>query len=839
MMPTLRGTPSAGLSAHRRRAGILLLAGLLGLSWGCGAGRTYQLGKQAAHAGNWDLAVTYYSKAVQESPDRAEYRIALEGATLAASRDHLTKARTLEEQDQLDFALREYRKVVEYDPANQEARAKIQRLEQTIRDRIEASRPRPPIEQLKESARRATVEPTLNPASREPLVLKFANQPMRDILNFIGSATGINVTYDSAYQDKQYTVDLSGVTLEQALQQILTANGLFFKVMNERTIIVVPDTQPKRLAYEEQAIRTFYLSHADPAEMVVLLNTVVRPTTPVQPVFGANKANNTVTVRGTIPMLQIVERVIEANDRPRAEIVIDMEILEVDRSRAKQYGIDLSEYALGLAFSPETRPGGGTSGGGSSGSTGTGSSTTGNLFNLNTISAGISAADFYMAVPSAVLRFLESDSETKIVAKPQLRGSEGEKLTLNLGTEVPVPSTTFTPIVGGGTAYNPLTSFQYKTVGVVVEIEPRVTYEGEISMKLSVEVSAQAADKNIAGQNLPSFATRKATTRLRLRDGESNMLAGLIQENERKALKGVIGTIHVPVLRDLFASNDKLIEQTDIVMLLTPHIVRTHQLTQRDLGPIYIGTQQNLGVTGPPPVVGSLPAEAAQATAAPETAAATPTRALTTPPAPGTAVPGPAGSPVVPVVPPGSSPIPGTVGVPPAAAAPAAATAAPAATPAAPAPEPAARPEPPPPPATAAPAVASIATPSNELMMAGGPFTMPISIAGVSRLSTATISLTYNPRTLRVRLVQEGSFMRQGGVTVTFAQQVDANAGRVDITISRSGDTVGASGAGMLAAVVFDAVATGSSPLTLSGVATGPGGTAVPLLFQSASVTVR
>jgi hypothetical protein len=135
--------------------------------------------------------------------------------------------------------------------------------------------------------------------------------------------------------------------------------------------------------------------------------------------------------------------------------------------------------------------------------------------------------------------------------------------------------------------------------------------------------------------------------------------------------------------------------------------------------------------------------------------------------------------------------------------------------------------------------VASIATPSNELMMAGGPFTMPISIAGVSRLSTATISLTYNPRTLRVRLVQEGSFMRQGGVTVTFAQQVDANAGRVDITISRSGDTVGASGAGMLAAVVFDAVATGSSPLTLSGVATGPGGTAVPLLFQSASVTVR
>lgn len=809
--------------ARWRLAGLVMVVAVVGLSWGCATSRAFQHGNRAARTGDWDLAVTYYSRAVQGAPHRADYKIALERAMLAASRDHLGKAHALEQADQLDFALREYRKVVEYDGANQEARAKVQRLEQTIRDRIEASRPRPAIEQLREQARKAAAEPTLNPASRDPLVVKFVNQPLRDILNFVGVATGINVAYDSAFQDRPYTVDVSGVTLEQALHQILTANGLFFKVLNERTIMVIPDTQPKRAAYEEQAIRTFYLSHADPTEMVTLLNSVVRTASPIQPVFSANKANNTVTARGTVAMLQIAERVIEANDRPRAEIVVDLEILEVNRTRAKQYGIDLSEFALGMIFSPEARPAAG----------GSGSSPSSSLFNVNTVSAGISAADFYMSVPSAILRFLESDSETKVVAKPQLRGSEGEKLTLNLGTEVPVPSTTFTPIVGGGTAFNPLTSFQYKTVGVVVEIEPRVTYEGDIIMKLSVEVSAQAGDRNIAGQNLPAFGSRKATARLRLRDGESNLLAGLLQETERKSLKGLPGVVHVPILSQLFSSNDRTIEQTDIVMLLTPHIVRTHQLTQRDLSPIYIGTQQNLGVTGPPPLIGQ-PGGEAEAAPPP----ATPAPGLgPVPPAPGTPVPGPPGSPTIAVVPPGSSPIPGTVGVP---------AVAPVPPPPAPRPEAAAPPvappvaepvaEPGPPPAGA---VVSAATPGSDLMVAGGPYVVPIAISGASRLSTITVSLTFNPRVLRVRQVQEGSFMRQGGVTVAFAQQTDSDSGRVDVTITRTGDVIGATGAGMLAAVVFDAVSAGTSPLTMSGVATGPQGAAVPLSFLPATMTAR
>jgi general secretion pathway protein D len=349
---------------------LALASAAMVFSLGCTSGRVFQQGNAAARTGDWDLAVSYYKKAAEKSPSRQDYRINLERAMLAASRGHLAKAHSYEEQDQLDFALRSYRKVIEFDGANQEARANIQRLEQTIRDRIEASRPRPAIEQLREKARQVGPEPTLNPASREPLTLTFKNAQLKDILNFVGASTGINVTYDKDFADKAYSVDLAGVTLEQALQQILTANVLFFKVLNERSIIVVPDTTPKRTAYEEQAIQTFFLSHADPTEMLALLNVVLRPQQAVQSVFAANKGNNTITVRGTVPMLQIVERVIQSNDRPRAEIVVDVEILEVNRARAKQYGLELSEYSMGLVFSPESKPGGSTSGTGGTASSG-------------------------------------------------------------------------------------------------------------------------------------------------------------------------------------------------------------------------------------------------------------------------------------------------------------------------------------------------------------------------------------------------------------------------------------------------------------------------------------
>ena len=479
----------------------------------------------------------------------------------------------------------------------------------------------------------------------------------------------------------------------------------------------------------------------------------------------------------------IIERMVAANDKPRAEIVIDVEILEVNRERVKQFGLNLGEYALGGIFSPELAP--------PNESTSPSGVSSPPPFNLNTISRGVSAADFYLAVPAAVVQFLESNSETKLIAKPQLRGQEGQTMTLELGDDIPVPTTTFQAFATGGTAASPLTSFSYRTIGVNIEMTPRVTYEGEIVLELRVENSTLGADRDLGGGVLaPQFGLRRVTTTLRLRDGESNLLAGLLQEQDRRLLRGFPGTLRLPVLRHLFSSTSDTIVQTDIIMLLTPHIVRTHELTQADLSPIHIGTQRNVGLSGPPPLIAPPPeaAEPAPPPASPPAAAA---------PLPDTLAPtAPPATAPVPAAPPLTVPVPGTAEI-------------------------------------------IVTVPGLEFQVEGGPYTVPISINAASQVSTMTITLTYNPTVLRVRAVEEGSFLRQGSLEVAFTQQVDPVAGRIDIGLRRIGDSTGASGSGLLAAILFEAVAPGSVTLTAYSVAMTPAGLFVPTQSSPVTVTVR
>ena len=802
---------------------------------GCGASRSYRRGQQAANAQQFDEAVEYYRQALQGAPDKPEYKIALERAMQTAATFHVARGRAFEAEGRGDEALREYRKAMEYDPSNRSVAARAGELDRELRDRLEASRPRPAIEAMREQARRNSQEPVLNPTSKEPLNLRFSNTSLRDLLNFIGSSTGINVTYDRDFQDRSVTVQLEGVTLNEALQQVMLSNQIFYKVLNERTIIIATDNTAKRQQYEEQVIKTFFISHADAVELAQLVNTVIlAPQMAIQPRIAPNKTANTLTVRAAAPVMEIIEQVIKINDKPRAEVIVDVQILEVSRERAKRFGLNLTDYALGGIFSPEQAPGGSstsTGTGGTATTTTSGSATAPSnvgsppVFNANTISTGISAADFYLAVPAAIVRFLESDSQTKTVAKPQLRGTEGQKVTLNLGEEVPVPSTTFTPLAQGGANANPLTSFTYRPIGVIVEMTPRVTYEGDIVMDLTLENSARGQDSNIAGQALPAFASRKVTTRLRLRDGESNLLAGLLREDERRSLRGFPGIMRLPLLQQLFADNDSNIRQTDIVMLLTPRIVRSHQLTATDLSPIYIGTQANMAVGGPPPVFGGTGA-AAQPQGAPSAAPA----GQQVPPG-SSATPGFTATPGAPTTPPGQQLPAGTANTPGFTAVP-------------PPPQQAGG-QPAPvnpfaPPAAQTPATVLVSPPGTEFRTGGGPYLVPISISNASRLSTVSISLSYNPAVLRVRTVQEGNLMRQGGAQAAFTQKIDAAAGRVDIAVVRPGDVLGASGTGVVGAVLFEAIGAGQSPLSLSGVGTlAAGGGAAPFQFQPVTVTVK
>ena len=785
----------------------------------CGGSRAFGRGDAAARAGDWDAAVELYRQAVQEEPRRVDYQIALERAMLNASARHLDQARLLEARGQIEDALREYRRASEYDPTNRQIAGKASEMERRLRDMAEAARPTPTIQQLQQAARQ-NPEPLLNPASREPLDVVFNNASLRDILNSMGMSAGINVTFERDYADRSYTVQMRGVTFEQALNQILAGNLMFYKVINERTIMVIPDNAQKRALYEEQVIRTFFISHADATEVAQILNGIIRiPALAVAPQIVANKTNNTITVRAGATIVQIIERVVQQNDNPKAEIVVDVQIMEVNRDRAKQFGIDLSQFAIGGAFSPETDP---------RGDDGTLSPAP---FNLNTVTRGISTADFYLSVPSAVIDFLESDSETRLIAKPQLRGAEGQQITLNLGDQIPVPATVFTPIGQGGANFNPLTSFNYKDVGVNVQMTPRVTFEGDIILDLTVENSTLGGNISIAGQELPSFGSRRVQTRLRLRDGESNLLAGLLREEDRRSISGVPGLIRIPILRNLFASNVNRIAQTDIVMLLTPRIVRTQELTLQDVSPIFIGSQQSLGLGGPPPLIAGV-VDDTPTVAAPVTP-------VLVPPAATSGVPGAAG---VVVVPPGSSQVPGTTTLPAAPAQPLAPVPQPGdLAPAGGTPQGAAGGTPP----VAATGVATggqiiLSPPGPEFRVGAGPYTVPVSIAGASQLSSVTLTITFNPTALRVRTVQEGSFLRTGGVQAAFTQQVDAASGRVDMAIVRTGDQTGVAGTGLLAAIVFDAVGGGAANLTVTGAAAGPRGTPVSLQFgQVPAVTVR
>ncbi|HYM23907.1 MAG TPA: secretin N-terminal domain-containing protein [Vicinamibacterales bacterium] len=832
---------------------------IVALGAACAAGKAFVRGNAATRAGNMDEAVAEYRRAVQDDPDNANYKIALQRAMLAASRMHLDKAREFENQQQLEAALGEYRQAVENDPSNRMAQAKVAELDKTIRDRIEASRPKPAIQQMRENVRRA--EPALLNLTQVLGPIKFQNAPFKEVLTFIANAAGINIMYDRDVTDRPTTVQLDGATLEQALNQIMTMNQLSYKVVSDKTIFVFNDNAQNHGKYDEQVVQTFYLSHADATEVSQILSTIIRlPGIAVQPGIVPNRTTNTITVRATAPVVSIIEKIINQNDKPRAEIVIDVEILEVERTRAKQYGLNLSDYALGLVFSPEVSPSATTTPTPATTTpttpgtvtapvtTGTTSTNTGRstgptqvvpppAFNLNTISRGVTTSDFYLAVPTAIVRFLESDNHTKVLAKPQLRGAEGAKLELKLGSSVPIISTSYTPIATGGAGVNPLSSYQYRDVGVNITMTPTVTLEGDIRMDLTLDDSQLGADKSIAGTTVPTFVQRTLTTRLRLRDGESTMLAGLLQDSEQKSVQGFSGLINIPIFKDLLSGNNINTDQLDIIMLLTPHIVRTHEITESDLKPIYIGSQQNLGVNGPSQLVLAQPEPQPPATP----------QAPLPPGAGQPLLPGPGGTTVTP--PPGSSPVPGTVLVPtqPTQTAPATPPPPEVTQPQPPAPAPAAQPAAPvgtpaTPPAvpTSSPGVGSasvLISPPPTMRVGGGPYTVPLSITDAVRLSTVTLTVIYDPTKLRVRTVQNGSFMGSGGANVSFAQQVNGN--RVDITISRGADATGATGTGLLAAVLFDAIGPGAATLTVSGTATGPGGTAMGLRFTPVTVSVQ
>jgi general secretion pathway protein D len=554
-----------------KRGSGFVLAVLLLAATGCATSSAFRAGERAERLQDWDLAVLEYQRALKEKPQDVQVKRALERARLRASVDHANMARRLAGRGLYNEALEEYRAALELNPG-------APSLVEEVRD-LEARRQKTAtsLQQAKANARERTLAGLdLDPDARQPIGLVFRGASLREAYLALGRAVGVNVTFDPSFQDTTVSLDLRDVGFEQALSALAAAGRTFHRVVDAKVLNVIPDTPAKRRDFEQQVVKTLFLSNADLKETIDLLR-VVLSTRRVAPVPGANA----LTINDTPDKVAAAERIVEIVDKRRAEVVVEVQILEVSRNQLKEYGIYLTSgldaqgiegIASGVFPNPDIT------------SLEDGPYDRGNLV-VNSL-------------PGAVLRLLQTDNSTRILANPQLRVSEGQTAQARFGDQVPVPVTTFTAIATGGIAQQPITSFEYKNVGVNIDITPRVHHDGEVTLQLKLDVSSVGP----AGfQGLPTFNSRTVNSTIRLRDGESNLLAGLILDNERRGLTGLPGIADIPILGRLFARNEDEAQQTDIVMTLTPHVVRRTEIDENDLRSFLVGGEVSPFVFDVPP----------------------------------------------------------------------------------------------------------------------------------------------------------------------------------------------------------------------------------------------
>jgi general secretion pathway protein D len=552
---------------------VLVLPALL-LTACSPAAKTFKQAEREAAQHNWDQAVLLYSKAAALKPNNMQYSIALSRARFRASQAHFELAKKYQAQGNLDLAISELQATVLLDASNQFAADQLKAAVAQWRESKLDEDERTELERLKEEMKIiGTAPPKLDPKSNIPIVLKFEDQEIGKIYDALSRVTGLNFFYDDKLDlTKKVSVDVAKVSFEKAMDILMLQNKHFYKVIDQNSILIAEDTRQKRQEYEDEVIQTFFLSNADVKDVQTILRTLLDARKVAQ-----NTQLNAITIRDSPEKVAIARRIIEANDKAKAELIIDVELLQINRSTLRNLGIDLTTKSLGISFN-------GSDAG----------------LPLNSLNLLKDTGSWTLSpIPGFVFNFLKSDSDSKAIAKPQMRVSEGEKANLHIGDRIPIPTTTFNTGSTVGTNVVPITSFTYQEVGIIIEIEPRVHHNREVTLNLVVEISDVTGEVNAGGGvSQPIIGSREIVTVIRLKDGETNMLAGLLSEGERTSLSGVAGLSSIPVLKRIFGSTEKEVRQTDIVLTLTPHIIRIPDIGERDLEAMWIGREGNLKLKG-------------------------------------------------------------------------------------------------------------------------------------------------------------------------------------------------------------------------------------------------
>ncbi len=797
---------------YRAILAVALLAMLLPATrvFAQSANTDFKRGQDAEARQDYDAAFNLYQKALHKNPKDLRYRTALDRVRTTDSSMHVTEGRKLFQSGDLQGALGEFLHAQEIDPGNEAARqgiAKVRHAQGLEPAPIGPATPEPVGEQQELEEMGSPVQ--LKPFQNEPITLHM-NEDAKVVYQAIGKAAGINVLFDPDYTSKRIQVDLSNVTLMDALRIVGAMSNTFWRPVTSNTIFVAQNTRVKRTELDEQAVQTFYLTNAWQQNDLNDVQTALRNVLPNAKVYGV-ASQNAIVMRGTPDELLLAEKLINDLDKPRSEVVVDFGVLEVSKNWEKTLGLQWPS-SIGAQLLPPT----------STSSTSTTTSSTSTTSNCTANSNGqcltlsniahLNSNDFAITVGSATLNLLLTDTDTQILQDPRIRATDGQKATLTIGSKIPIatgsysaPGITATAAIGYAQ-----TQFQYIDVGVKVEITPTVHYNNDVTLKVHCEVSSESGSETIEGVTEPILSQRIADQVIRLKEGEASILGGIVDNQDMQSWSGIPGLSSIPILKYLFGSKDHTIQDDDIVFVVVPHVVRGQDLDEENLRAIDTGEGQSIElrrVSAPipdstepaphpaaltQPGYGTIPAASA-----PEAAmqALSQIRSgagnMETPP--------PVSHPAN-VLPPENPATPPSAGTP----APTPMTAAPPGT--------AAQPRP----AAASPGTLSFTfAPPAAPVPVGSNFQVPIEINDGSDISSVPLEFRYDPAKLTLVNVTGGDFLSRGGQATALIHR-DDGPGNVTVVASRPPGSSGVSGSGTLCVLTFQAKAAGPTSLAMT-----------------------
>jgi general secretion pathway protein D len=578
----------------------ILCVGVGLLAAGCPKGKPdYQQGRRAENLKDYDAAFDFYQKALKSEPENAEYQIKFNQARFEASAFHVKAGQKLRERGDLQGAAGEFQRAVAIDPSSPIAEQELRKIAEMIGERNHAAEAAAEAASAdSEQLPLASRPPEIKPLSRAPISLHMSNDA-KIVFDTIGKLAGLTVVYDPDFPARRIPVDLNNVTLEQALEIVSLESKAFWKPVTENIIYVVPDQPQKRRDYEEQIVRTFYLSNTVQAQDLTEIVTGLRQLLDLKRIQQLN-AQNAIIIRDSPDKLEIAAKMIRDIDKAKPEVVIQVQVLEARLDKMRNLGILPGQTASISVVPPGTTTT--TNGTNTNGTTGTSTSNTQNILTLQNLTH-LTGANYAVTLPSFTANALMNDSTTKIIQNPEVRSVDGQPAKLRIGDRVPVATGSFQAGVGvgstAGTGFvNPLvnTQFQYIDVGVNVDITPRVHPNHEVSLKVSVEVSSVTGQSNIGGIQQPIISQRKLDHEIRLKEGEASILGGLVAKTDTKSLNGWPGVGKVPLLRYLFSEDSRNYEDDEILIILTPRIVRMPDWTRANLRALYSGSETNVQV---------------------------------------------------------------------------------------------------------------------------------------------------------------------------------------------------------------------------------------------------